>query len=45
MLCHLFDFLFLEHPLKVDWDLPGLRRAATAAEAVARAWEAVVSGQ
>jgi len=26
--------------LKVAWDLPGLRRAATAAEAVALAWEA-----
>jgi hypothetical protein len=31
--------------LKVAWDLPGLRRAATAIEAVALAWEAVISGQ
>jgi uncharacterized protein (TIGR00725 family) len=30
--------------LDVAWDLPGLRRAATAAEAVALAWEAVISG-
>ena len=27
--------------LKVTWDLPGLKRAATPAEAVAMAWEAV----
>jgi len=30
--------------LSVAWDLPGLRRAATPAEAVALAWEAVVGG-
>jgi uncharacterized protein (TIGR00725 family) len=29
--------------LNVAWDLPGLRRAATAPEAVALAWEALIS--